>query len=91
MIHKGEIALNIEIDEDAIRLFEDCSANNIGIFKDFVQKYCQRFDIDKTQNTKRLLADAESAQLVAQEVVGLSLIHICDNTILAQYFIAGTS
>ena len=81
VIHKGEIALNIEIDEDAIRLFEDCSANNIGIFKDFVQKYCQRFDIDKTQNTKRLLADAESAQLVAQEVVGEAYLPLHDRLV----------
>lgn len=66
---KGARALNIEIDSEAKSLFIRCAARNIGIFKDFVQKYCQEFGIFKTQKTKKPLIGRGSTNKVAEEVV----------------------
>ncbi|WP_294854233.1 hypothetical protein [uncultured Oscillibacter sp.] len=69
VVLRGSHALNIEIDPEAKELFERCSANNIGIFKDFLQKYCQRFNVLNTQNSKKILADNMSTQESASEIV----------------------
>lgn len=66
---KGARALNIEIDTDAKSLFIRCAAHNIGIFKDFVQKYCQEFGIIQTQRTKTSLIKKGSTTKVAEEVI----------------------
>ena len=66
---KGARALNIEIDPDAKSLFIRCAAHNIGIFKDFVQKYCQEFGIIRTQKIKRPLIGRGSTTKVAEEVI----------------------
>lgn len=55
VVKRGSVALNIDIDADAKNLFKRCSANNIGIFKDFIQKYCQKFEVYKTQKPKNIL------------------------------------
>ena len=69
VIKKGELALNIHIDDYTKDLFKSCCANNIGIFKDFVQKYCQKFSVIETQKIKKELCDRDSADQVAEEVV----------------------
>lgn len=66
---KGSRALNVEIDSEAISLFIRCAAHNIGIFKDFVQKYCQEFGVTQTQRTKKPLIERGSATKVAEEVI----------------------
>ena len=77
----GENALNIKIDEDAIQLFIECSAHNIGIFKDFLQRYCQKFCVDKTEQHKRMLSDANSATETADEVIAESYTPLRDRAI----------
>lgn len=69
VVEKGEQALNIEIAGKAKELYKTCCAKNIGIFKDFLQKYCQRFDIEQTQSAKKVLDSVETARDVANEVV----------------------
>ena len=77
----GENALNIKIDEDAVELFIKCAANNIGIFKDFLQRYCQKFGVEKTEQRKRMLSDANSATETADEVVAESYTPLRDRAI----------
>ena len=66
---RGSQALNIEIDSEAKDMFIRCAAKNIGIFKDFLQKYCQEFAVYETQASKKLLSSAESTSKVAEEVI----------------------
>lgn len=68
----GETALNIEIDQEAVDLFVECAAKNIGIFKDFLQRYCQKFEVQKTEKRKRMLVDATTATETLDEVVNES-------------------
>lgn len=65
----GTQALNIEIDPDALSMFVRCAANNVGIFKDFLQKYCQEFAVYQTQPLKRVLSSPSSTSKVAEEVI----------------------
>lgn len=66
---QGEKALNIEIDSTAKAVFSNCAAHNIGIFKDFLQKYCQEFSVYCTQKVKKSLVREGSADKVAEEVI----------------------
>lgn len=66
---RGEKALNIEIDSVAKSMFISCAAHNIGVFKDFLQKYCQDFSVYGTQSVKKLLVREGSASKVADEVI----------------------
>ena len=68
----GEVALNIRIDQEAVNLFVECAAKNIGIFKDFLQRYCQKFEVQKTEKRKRMLVDSSSATETVDEVVNES-------------------
>ena len=45
----GEQALNISIDQMIVNRFIRCCANNIGIYKDFLLKFCQKCKITITQ------------------------------------------
>ncbi len=69
VIELGERALNITLGDYPKTLFTKCCVNNIGILKDFIQKYCQEFDVYETQQTKRLLDDEIVASKVAQQVI----------------------
>lgn len=69
VVEKGENSLNIEIDPVAKEMFINCAAHNIGIFKDFLQKYCQEFSVTETQSTKEFLAREGAATKVAEEVI----------------------
>lgn len=66
---RGEKALNIEIDSSAKDVFNNCAAHNIGVFKDFLQKYCQEFSVYHTAKVKRSLIREGSATKVAEEVI----------------------
>lgn len=78
---KGSHALNIEFDLEAKSLFIRCAAHNIGIFKDFLQKYCQEFGIIQTQKVKRPLIGEGSTAKVAEEVVSEAYIPLHDRII----------
>ena len=66
---RGSQALNIEIDSEAKAMFIRCAANNIGIFKDFLQKYCQEFSVYQTQTSKKILSNSSSTIKVAEDVI----------------------
>ena len=66
---KGEKALNIKIEPQIVKKFINCSANNIGIFKDFMQKYCQKLGIMQTETHERSVDDFSLADQAAKEVV----------------------
>lgn len=69
VVEKGAHALNVDIDSDAQTLFTRCSAHNIGVFKDFLQKYCQDFSVYHTQDTRKSLTKRGAAEKVAGEVI----------------------
>lgn len=69
VVERGEKALNIEIDSVAKSMFINSAAHNIGVFKDFLQKYCQDFSVYGTQSARKLLAREGSASKVADEVI----------------------
>lgn len=69
VVTRGSHALNIEIDSETKDLFIRCAANNIGIFKDFLLKYCQALGIEETQPTKGVLSDSDAASKAANEVI----------------------
>lgn len=66
---RGVRALNIDIDPEANELFIRCAANNVGIYKDFLQKYCQEFGVYETQTVKKCLHGSGSVKKVAEEVI----------------------
>lgn len=74
---RGVKALNIEIDPEANALFVRCAANNVGIYKDFLQKYCQEFGVFETQSEKKVLYNSISARKVTNEVISeaFTLLH----------------
>lgn len=67
--NQGAQALNVEIDADARSMFTRCASHNIGIFKDFLQKYCQEFSVYHTQQTRKVLTDIGATSKVAEEVI----------------------
>lgn len=69
IVRRGSAALNIEIDTTAIEIFKRCSADNIGIFKDFLQKYCQYFEVFETLPSKKVLSDSRSTMDVTYEII----------------------
>ena len=69
VLNKGERALNVSVDEEAKELFKKCAANNIGIFKDFLQKYCQEFEVYETLEQHRLLKDDFIMNKAAETVI----------------------
>lgn len=77
----GMKALNIDIDSEANELFIRCAANNVGIYKDFLQKYCQEFGVFETQLTKKALYGSDSAQKVAKEVISEAFMPLHDRLI----------
>ena len=69
VLKKGEYALNIKFSEEEIKLFCDSCANNIGIFKDFLESYCLKKEILKTQQQEVRLCDIRQAKEVVEEFV----------------------
>lgn len=58
----GEKALNISFSDEIKESFINCSVNNIGIFKDIVQRFLISMMIEKTQKDTIILSDSEKAQ-----------------------------
>lgn len=81
IVSRGSEALNIEIDSEAQDMFIRCAAKNIGIFKDFLQKYCQEFSIYETQPSKKLLSNAVSTTKVAEEVINEAFTPLHDRVV----------
>ena len=69
VLSKGECALNVSVDEEAKELVKKCAANNIGIFKDFLQKYCQEFEVYETLEQHKLLKDEFLMNKAAETVI----------------------
>lgn len=69
VIRKGESALNISIGLDAQRQFKECCANNIGIFKTFLLKLVQEYNIVGTQDKLIILDNEEKLANVMQNVI----------------------
>lgn len=65
----GEKALNIKVSDENAALFKRCCANNIGIFKDFLQKFCQANSVYETQKTCVYLGNKNTAVSAADMVV----------------------
>lgn len=78
---RGVKALNIDIDPEANELFIRCAANNVGIYKDFLQKYCQEFGVFETQRIKKALYGSDSVRKVAEEVVSEAFTPLHDRLI----------
>lgn len=78
---RGEEALNIEIDSASESMFISCAAHNIGIFKDYLQKYCQEFSVYGTQSVKKSLVREGSASKVAEEVISEAYTPLHDRVI----------
>ena len=69
VLDRGSQALNIKIARDAEQSFIKYSARNIGIFKDFLQKYCQAFSINQTSPCLRNLSDPAITKRVTEEII----------------------
>lgn len=65
----GEKALNIKISNENAALFKRCCANNIGIFKDFLQKFCQANNVYNTQKNLVYLGDENTAASATDMIV----------------------
>lgn len=69
VVELGEKALNVKISDEIIALFKRCCANNIGIFKDFLQKFCQANRVYETQKLCVHLKDENTAKSAADMIV----------------------
>lgn len=71
VLQLGKRALNIEITDEVVEMFKRCCASNIGIFKDYLQKFCQNNDVLETKTSRVILDDLDvavnSANLVVKE------------------------
>lgn len=66
--NKGSKALNVDIDSQALDSFCNLSANNVGIFKDYLQKYCQKFNVFETQEHRITLRNNDLCVKATEEV-----------------------
>lgn len=78
VVSLGEAALNIRIDEEAKQLFLRCCANNIGIFKSFLLKYCQNFEVFETDKKRKNLSGSIELNEVTQNVINEALAPLRD-------------
>lgn len=69
VVRLGEEALNIRISESIVNMFITCCSNNIGIFKDLLQKFCQNCSITKTQKATVSLNDEKAAHITLESIV----------------------
>jgi len=59
---KGCDALNIEIGPDIIGIFRSNAFGNVGLFQEFLKRYCEECKVFETQSTRHVLTDQEAAQ-----------------------------
>lgn len=69
VVERGNHALNIKIGADAENLFIKCCAQNIGIFKDMLQKFCQKSSVYQTAKTRKTLDDEVNIQKAMEEII----------------------
>lgn len=81
IVELGSKALNIEIADETIKIFKNYSANNIGIFKDFLQKYCQEFNIRETVPYRQILSDETKTQRVVAAIINEAFTPLRDRII----------
>ena len=81
VIDRGEKALNVIIGMDAKGLFKRCCAQNIGIFKDMLQKYCQKCNVFQTSESHILLNHQDNIQRTLTEIVNEAQIPVHDRLV----------
>ncbi len=81
VIERGEKALNVTIGADTKELFKKCCAQNIGIFKDMLQKYCQKCNIFQTSDNRVMLNNQEKTRETLEEIVKEAQIPLHDRLI----------
>lgn len=81
VIEKGNRALNVSISEEVETLFVKCCAQNIGIFKDILQKFCQKNGVFETLTTHRNLSDDRVANKTMAEVIKEAQVPVHDRII----------
>lgn len=81
VIERGNQALNINIGKDAEKLFAECCAQNIGIFKDMLQKFCQKNGIYQTAGTRTTLNSEIKLQKAMEEVIREAQVPVHDRII----------
>lgn len=81
VIKLGNQALNITIGDDAENLFIQCCAQNIGIFKDMIQKFCQKNEVYETCDEHRFLDDEDKLQKSMSEIIEEAKVPIHDRII----------
>ena len=81
VVELGNRALNIKIDATAEKLFTECCAQNIGIFKDMLQKFCQKSGIYQTTETRVTLDDEANVQKTMEEIIREAQIPVHDRII----------
>ncbi len=78
VVECGEKALNIVMDSNVVELFVKCSANNIGIFKTYLRKYCDKCEVTQTQQKCKRLCDESLANEAINEAVSEAYLPLCD-------------
>ena len=81
VVELGNQALKIKIDACAINLFVKCCAQNIGIFKDMLQKFCQKSGIYQTAEIRTILDDERKIQKTMEEIIHEALVPVHDRLI----------
>ena len=69
VIEQGEKALNIEFSNEVKDFFCEICVNNIGIFKNFLQMYCLKLNIEETQKSKKICDDIGLAKQIVEEYI----------------------
>ncbi len=69
VLGKGEKALNVSFDDASKRLFIDCCAKNIGIFKDMIQKCCQLHRVYETVPRHMHLGDEQKTNYAISQIM----------------------
>lgn len=81
VVERGSHALNIKIGAEAERLFINCCAQNIGIFKDMLQKFCQKSGIYQTTDTRKTLENEANIRKAMDEIIQEALIPMHDRIV----------
>ncbi len=81
VLDRGSRALNIKISSESATSFIKYSAHNIGIFKAFLQRYCQAFSVDQTLPHLKLLADSKITEKVTEDIISEMYIPLHDRIV----------
>lgn len=81
VVARGNKALNITIGKEAENLFIKCCAQNIGIFKDMIQKFCQKNNVFQTLEEHATIDDEKNLTKAMEEVIQEALIPLHDRIV----------